>query len=138
MDCIFCKIVAGELPSYKVYEDGNVLAFLDIAPINKGHVLVIPKKHYETTLETPDELVTHLALTVKKIAAAVMHATGAHAVNIGINNGAESGQVVFHTHWHIMPRFSGDGYELWKGKDTAYGEGEANIIAQKIAEKLEK
>jgi len=136
MDCIFCKIIKGELPSYKIYEDDKILAFLDINPINKGHALVVPKEHYENTLETPDELLAHMAVVVKKISKAVMATTGAQACNIGINNGAESGQIVFHTHWHIMPRFKDDGYELWKGKDSAYVEGEANKIAKKIKQNL--
>ncbi|MFA5318200.1 MAG: HIT family protein [Patescibacteria group bacterium] len=135
-DCIFCKIIKGELPSYKIYEDDKVLVFLDINPINKGHALVVPKEHYESILETPDDLVQHIAVAVKKISKAVMGATGAHACNIGINNGAESGQIVFHTHWHIMPRFKGDGYELWKGKDSAYMAGEAEDTAERIKNAL--
>lgn len=131
-DCIFCKIIKGELPATKVYEDEKILAFLDIAPINKGHTLIIPKEHYKSTLETPDELIKNIAVTAKKIAKAIMDATGAHACNIGINNGAESGQVVFHTHWHIMPRFANDGYELWKGHDTEYKEDEIKEVAEKI------
>jgi len=136
-NCIFCKIIKGELPSYKVYEDHKIIAFLDIAPINRGHVLVIPKEHYEDTLETPDELLQTMALVVKKISKAVMIATGAHACNIGINNGAESGQIIFHTHWHIMPRFKGDGYELWKGHDTEYKDNEASEVAEKIKHNLQ-
>jgi len=130
--CIFCKIIAGELPSYKIYEDDKIMAFLDIAPVNKGHALVIPKEHYEDTLETPDELLKHMAVTIKKISKAIMKITGARACNIGMNNGAESGQVVFHTHWHIMPRFENDGYKLWQGKDAIYAAGEADRIANEI------
>ncbi|PIR93008.1 HIT family protein [Candidatus Falkowbacteria bacterium CG10_big_fil_rev_8_21_14_0_10_43_10] len=135
-DCVFCKIIKGELPSYKVYEDDLIMAFLDINPINKGHTLVVPKEHYKSTLETPDDLVKHLAVITNKISRAVLKATGARACNIGINNGAESGQIIFHTHWHIMPRFAGDGYELWKGKDTTYGEGEIESVAKKIADNI--
>ena len=137
MDCIFCKVIKGELPSHTVYEDDRVVAFLDIAPINKGHTLIVPKKHYENTLETPDELLQHIVLVTKKLSQAILAATGANACNIGINNGRESGQVVFHTHWHIMPRFTDDGYELWKGKDMTYVAGEeAAAVAQKITNLL--
>ena len=131
-DCLFCKIVRGKIPSYKVYEDDKVLAFLDINPINIGHTLVIPKEHFESTLETPDELIKHIAVVTKKIAIAVLAATGAKGCNIGINNGEVSGQDIFHTHWHIMPRFPNDGHELWQGKDTMYKEGEAEKLAEEI------
>ncbi len=131
-DCIFCKIAAGELPCYKVYEDDKILAFLDIHPINKGHTLIIPKEHYESSLGTPDELLKYIVVVAKKIALAVMKTTGALGCNIGINNGEASGQLVFHTHWHVMPRFANDGYELWHGKDTAYSEGEMESLATQI------
>jgi len=135
-DCIFCKIVKGEIPCNKVYEDDKILAFLDINPINKGHTLIIPKEHYESTLETPDELIKHIAVAVKRIAKAVLEATGAKGCNIGINNGEVSGQLIFHTHWHIMPRFPGDGHELWKGNDTAYAKGEVEKMAKNIKDKI--
>jgi len=135
-DCVFCKIINNELPANKIYEDEKIIAFLDIDPINKGHALLVPKQHYSSTLETPDQVVCNLAIMAKKIAKAIMRATGAHACNIGINNGKESGQVVFHTHWHIMPRFENDGYELWKGKDTTYVDGEAAQVAAKIKNNL--
>lgn len=117
MDCIFCKIIQGELPSYKVYEDERVLAFLDINPINPGHCMVIPKTHYENIFDAPEEVVVDLAKAVKKIAPGVSKAVGAKGFNLGVNNGVDAGQIVFHSHWHIMPRFPGDGHELWKGKE---------------------
>ncbi len=137
-ECIFCKIIKGEIPSYKVYEDDKIIAFLDINPTNKGHTLVAPKEHYENTLETSDKLVAHLAVVSKIISKAVIRATGTHACNIGINNGAESGQIIFHTHWHIIPRFANDGYQLWQGKDVIYAEGEAQEIAEKIKRKIKQ
>lgn len=129
-DCIFCKIISGEIPSYKVYEDDKVLAFLDINPINPGHTLLIPKEHYENTLETPDELLQHMLATVKKITPAILQAVGVEAWNLGVNSGKESGQIVFHTHWHIMPRFESDGHQHWHGKP--YQEGEAEEVTKKI------
>ena len=134
MSCIFCQIVAGEIPSYKVYEDDRVLAFLDIAPVNHGHVLVIPKQHYADLLELPEETLCLLAKAVKKIAPAVLTATGAKGFNLGLNNGEVAGQVVKHFHWHIMPRFPDDGHELWSG--GKYEAGEADEMAEKIKNNL--
>jgi len=129
-DCIFCKIIAGEIPANKVYKDDKVLAFLDITPVNPGHTLIIPKEHYDNFLALPDDLLCHLAQTVKKIAPAVLAATGASSFNLGLNNGKDAGQLVNHFHWHLMPRFAGDGRELWHG--GKYEPGEAEKIADKI------
>lgn len=115
-DCIFCKIVKGDIPSSKIYEDKDVLAFMDIVPVNQGHCLVIPKKHYEDILSTPDEELAKTMKVAKKVAHAVMEATSAQGFNLGVNNRKAAGQVVFHTHVHIMPRFQGDGLKLWPGK----------------------
>lgn len=136
MDCIFCKIISGELPSNKIYEDDLVMAFLDINPVNTGHTLVIPKKHYSNTLETPDELLQHLVIVVKRLANAIVKATGSGGCNISINNGEASGQIIFHAHWHIMPRFSNDGYELWRGRDMVYRDGQASNVVEKIKVEL--
>lgn len=130
MDCIFCQIVAGEIPAHKVYEDDDILAFLDITPVNPGHTLVIPKQHYASMLELPDELLCRLAQTVKKIAPAVLAAVNSDGFNLGLNNGPVSGQIVLHFHWHIMPRFNGDGFDLWHG--SKYQEGEAEAVMEKI------
>jgi len=134
MDCIFCKIAAGEIPSHKVYEDGEVLAFLDITPVNPGHTLVIPKSHYGNLLDLPEDLLCALAKAVKKITPAVLAGIGAPGFNLGLINGAVAGQAVDHVHFHIMPRFEGDGRQLWHGQ--AHKEGEAEKIAEKIKENL--
>lgn len=118
-DCIFCKIVAEEIPSYKVYEDEYVLAFLDIHPTNPGHTLVIPKAHHKDFLDTPAELQAKMIQVIGKIAPAIMKAVGAEAFNLGVNNGAVAGQIIFHTHFHIMPRFTADGHKLWHGKEMS-------------------
>ena len=117
MDCIFCKIVKGEIPSHKVYEDNYVLAFLDIHPVNPGHTLVIPKEHHTDLLDTPPDLLAKLLQTIVKIAPVITKAVGAAGFNLGVNNGAAAGQIIFHTHFHIMPRFSSDGHKLWQGRD---------------------
>jgi histidine triad (HIT) family protein len=134
MDCIFCKIVGGEIPSYKVYEDDKVLAFLDITPVNPGHTLVIPKKHYDNLVDMPDEEAKELLAAAKKIAVAVMAGTGAQGFNLNLNNGAVSGQLVGHVHFHIVPRFESDGRELWHGQ--AYADGEAQAVLEKIKSNL--
>ena len=121
-NCLFCKIVRGEIPAEKIYEDADTLAFLDIKPINKGHTLVIPKAHYQDTLEVPEELFMKMMATVKKIGHAFKDGLGITNFNIGMNNGAAAGQVVFHAHIHVMSRREGDGFELWKGSDYASGE----------------
>ena len=134
-DCIFCKIIAGEIPSYKIYEDRDSLAFLDITPINPGHTLVVPKAHYENLLVAPDELAGQLIKVIKKISPAILKGVGAKGFNLGLNAGADAGQVVPHLHWHIMPRFPNDNYELWRGKE--YPAGGAEETLKKIKEHLE-
>ncbi|MBU1164101.1 HIT family protein [Patescibacteria group bacterium] len=133
-DCIFCKIIAGEIPSNKIYEDEDVLAFLDIMPINPGHTLVIPKTHYTSVDDTPDKILEKLIVAVKKIGSAVKVGTGSPAYNIGLNNGKVAGQVVDHVHFHIMPRTADDGKEMWAG--GKYKEDEAESVAEKIKEAL--
>ena len=115
-DCIFCKIIKEEIPCAKVYENDEVLAFLDISPVNKGHVLVLPKKHFENIENLPDEILCEIARTIKKLSKAALKAVGADSFNLGLNNGKNAGQLVQHVHFHIMPRFENDGYKLWIGK----------------------
>lgn len=129
-DCIFCKIVVGEVPSEKVYEDSQVLAFLDISPITKGHVLIIPKGHYKDLIDVPAEVLCQVMTIAKKLAPQIVQAVGADAFNIGINNGKASGQVVFHVHVHIIPRSEYDNLKNWKGE--GYKEGEMKIYADKL------
>ena len=117
-NCIFCRIVKGELPGTRVYEDDDVLAFLDINPISPGHSLVIPKGHFETLLDLPEELGAKMAPALARIGRAVMAATGADGFNCLQNNFAASGQIVFHSHWHVIPRFEGDGLTQWPHKTT--------------------
>jgi histidine triad (HIT) family protein len=132
-NCIFCKIVKKELPCVKIYEDSNVLAFLDISPVNLGHTLVIPKKHFRNALDTPNKVILKLFKISKKIAKA-LRKSGAHGINISLNNEEASGQSVFHTHMHVIPRFLNDGHKTWKNKK--YKKGEADETAKKIISKL--
>lgn len=133
-DCIFCKIVKKEIPADVVYEDENFLGFLDITPVNPGHVLLIPKEHYENLYDMPDELLGKAGPLLKKLAIAVKKGVDAEGINIGMNNERPAGQLVFHAHFHIMPRFVDDGYEHWHG--SPYKEGEAKQTAQKIRGKI--
>lgn len=116
-DCIFCKIVNGDIPCAKIFEDDKLISFLDIGPANKGHALIVTKEHYETLLEVPDEVLTDLMNKAKKIARAMSSALGAEGFNVLMNNKEIAGQLVPHAHVHIIPRFSGDGINLnWKPK----------------------
>ncbi len=107
-DCIFCKIINGEIPSYKIYEDEECLVFLDINPINPGHALIIPKKHYKTIIDAPVKLVEHLMGVVKKISESVKNELEPFGINILQNNGVKAGQEIPHMHIHVIPRFEGD------------------------------
>ena len=107
-DCVFCAIAAGEIPSFKVYEDDLVLAYLDINPFTKGHVLVIPKAHSANLLETSDETLAAVIARVKKVAAHVKAALPCDGFNILQNNGEAAGQTVKHLHFHIVPRYGNE------------------------------
>lgn len=112
-DCIFCQIVSGQIPSSKVYEDEEVLAFLDITQVTKGHTLVIPKKHSRNMLEMDAESASSLFARVPKIAKQLQEKLGASGINIINNNEEAAGQTVFHTHVHLLPRFDeSDGLKL--------------------------
>ena len=120
--CIFCKIIKGEVPCDKIYEDENVLVFLDINPINKGHCLVVTKEHYETLLEIPEDESVYLFKALKKVSNALMKGLKADGFNIGMNNFSVAGQVVMHAHFHVIPRFKGDGLKHWPGKKFEEGD----------------
>ncbi len=109
MDCLFCKIVAGKIPSYKVYEDERFYAFLDIYPCSEGHTVVLPKKHHGRFTDMSQKDAADLFSTVNKISKVVEKNLGLEGMNIGINNGEIAGQTVPHVHVHIIPRRKGDG-----------------------------
>jgi histidine triad (HIT) family protein len=108
MASIFSRIVNGEIPAHKVYEDDQTLAFLDINPGARGHTLVIPKAEYPGLLDMPDELLAAVSQTTRRVARAITDALQPDGFNIVQNNGAAAGQVVFHFHVHIIPRWEGD------------------------------
>lgn len=129
-NCIFCKIAAKELPAVIVYEDETYLAFLDLHPVNRGHTLVIPKEHYPNFLVTPDDLACGTFKVAKKTAPAILAAVGATDFNLGVNNGPQAGQIIMHTHLHVIPRFAHDGHVMWHGTD--YAEGEMQAVGERI------
>ncbi|HFI0230755.1 TPA: HIT family protein [Streptococcus suis] len=112
-DCIFCKIVAGEIPASKVYEDDQVLAFLDITQVTKGHTLVIPKTHYRNVLDMDAEVAGQVFTVIPALARHLKEKLGASGLNIVNNNEEAAGQTVFHTHIHLLPRFDeSDGLDI--------------------------
>ncbi len=106
--CIFCKIVRGEIPSAKVFETNDAIAFLDIHPVNQGHVLLVPKHHHPHLVELPEPIASHIGSLLPRLCRAIQAATGADGFNVIINNGQAAGQTVDHGHWHIIPRFHND------------------------------
>lgn len=133
-DCIFCKIIAGELPSFKVYEDEKTIAFLDIRPVSAGHTLVAPKIHSHNIFDIAPEDWAATSETVRKLAIAIEKGVRADGVNIAMNNREHAGQVVPHPHVHIIPRFKGDGLKLMPQR--SYEKGEAETTLEKIRDAL--
>ncbi len=136
MDCIFCKIVAGEIPAVKVLDEEKVLAFMDINPASRGHMLVIPKHHAENILEISEADLSAVMSAVKRCAGAVKEVVGAEGITVLQLNGTASDQVVPHLHVHIMPRWEHDGmsvsqWEMGKGDIE-----ELQEIARKVRECL--
>lgn len=130
---LFEKIIAGEIPSVKIYEDDDTFAFLDINPNTKGHTLVIPKKPHENIFEIPQKDLHHLIDTVQKISNAVKVGMEADGINLIMNNGSAAEQEVFHAHIHVIPRHEND-----KGRlgHVTYDEGEMDQIAEEIKAEL--
>ncbi len=134
-ETVFAKILRGEIPCHKVYEDDQVLAFLDVGPLSTGHTLVIPKEPAETVDRLSDDAAAAIGRVLPRLCRAVMAATGATAYNILQNNGAAAHQAVFHVHFHIIPKLDSDGLGVgWKpGKlDPARGAELAAAIAAKL------
>lgn len=108
MASVFSQIVSGEIPATRVYEDADTLAFMDINPASRGHTLIIAKQEYARLLDVPPEIVAAVAKTVQRVARAIMTGLQADGFNVLQNDGAAAGQVVFHYHVHIIPRWQGD------------------------------
>lgn len=126
---IFGKILDGEIPCHRVYEDDHVLAFLDIGPLSRGHTLVIPKERKQHLHELSDESAAAVGRVLPRIARAVLKATGAKAYNVLQNNGSTAGQVVMHVHFHIIPRIGDRGLgAIWNPGELTDPEGLLNKI----------
>lgn len=130
-DCVFCKIIDGEIPSDKVYEDKNVVAFLDANPVSRGHTLVVPKKHVETIHE--GEGMDYMWEALLKVANAVEEAFDPEGINIDQNNGEAAGQEVFHLHFHVTPRYDGDELEISYNRSELEDGGE---VADRISSQI--
>ncbi|NDV20269.1 HIT domain-containing protein [Pseudodesulfovibrio sp. JC047] len=132
-DCVFCQIIAGKIPCAKVFESKTCFAFLDIAPVNAGHALVLPKGHYPTLMDIPAELGNDLLHALSVVGKAIMDVTKADGLNLMQNNYEAAGQLVNHAHYHLIPRFSDDGLRLWE--QTSYTDSdEMQRLATKIAD----
>jgi len=135
-DCLFCQIINDQVPASVIFENDNVIAFLDINPVNPGHTLIVPKNHSMNMLDQDDEILKEMIVVSKKVAQAILDSFEEYeAFNLELNNGRIAGQIVPHLHWHIVPRKSDDGLRHWPGKP--YAQGQAEEIADKIKIKLE-
>ena len=132
-DCVFCKIVRGEIPAAKVLETPTAIAFLDIHPIAAGHTLLATKEHYPTVSDVPAEVMGAVAKELPRLAQAVLKASGAPALNVIINSGRESGQEVPHLHFHLLPRQAGDAVRVRWPRQTYPGD-EMEQVRRRIAE----
>ena len=115
-NCLFCKIIKGEVPSYKIYEDEKTLAFLDVNPVSRGHTLVIPKKHTRNLFDISKEDLIAVSVVIKKVAQILKNKLGIDGINVLQANEEIAGQSVFHIHFHIIPRYKNDGLHLFPQK----------------------
>ncbi|MBN2422785.1 HIT family protein [Candidatus Woesearchaeota archaeon] len=134
-DCIFCKIIESKIPCSKIYENEQVLAFLDINPAAPGHTLVVPKKHSMNITDIDFNTLGQCIGAIKNLAPKIMKAVNATGFNIGMNNFKSSGQAVMHSHFHIIPRKENDGLML--PRQGKYKEGEIEEIKNKIIKELD-
>jgi histidine triad (HIT) family protein len=112
-ECIFCGIIRGTRPSIKIFEDDNMIAFMDYKPVTKGHILIAPKRHTELLTELEDSLAGDMIVLAKKVGKALKKSKlNCHAINYIMSDGAEAGQRIFHVHMHVIPRYRGDGFGL--------------------------
>jgi histidine triad (HIT) family protein len=131
-DCLFCKIINGDIPSKKVYEDDNVFAFLDINPKAPGHTMVIPKKHVSNILELQNDLVPGFFISAKKVIKMIYDSLNPDGFTLGFNQGEIAGQEVSHLHFHIIPRFENDGGSCIQGVVDNKPNESLDDIAEKI------
>ncbi|MEM2974047.1 MAG: HIT family protein [Candidatus Micrarchaeia archaeon] len=135
VECVFCKIIEGQIPSSVVFSDEHIMAFLDINPANKGHTLIMPKRHYNTFNDIPVKELSHLFEVVQRVSKAVEKGLAAEGYNILINNKKAAGQLVEHVHIHVIPRHKGDDMAVRLG--WSYKKYEGNEIKE-VADKIRK
>ncbi|MFD1029855.1 HIT family protein [Metaplanococcus flavidus] len=137
-NCIFCKIISGEIPSVKIYEDEHVFAFMDIMPLSKGHTLLIPKTHRESVYDLQEDEAAQLFSVVPKIASAINETFNPEGLNLLNNNGTKAGQSVFHFHLHFIPRYGeSDGFGAkWITKEKEYTTERIQELAEEVKTKL--
>jgi len=134
-NCIFCKIVAGQIPSKTVFATDKLIVFLDIGPLAEGHLLIIPREHYPTLVDMPGNLCGEMASALPRLGRALLRVTGAAGFNLLVNNGEVAGQEVAHVHWHLIPRASGDGLGYrWNPKP--YPQGRIDELAERFGQCL--
>lgn len=133
-DCLFCKIAQNKITAVKTYEDDETLAFMDIYPNTRGHMLVIPKDHFENIYGLPAEIAARVMITVQKLSVALKNAVDADGVNIVMNNESAAGQMIWHSHIHIIPRYNDD--KGYLGQKHIYITGEMEEIAEKVKAEL--
>jgi|CXWL01.1.fsa_nt_gi histidine triad (HIT) family protein len=133
-DTIFMKIIRREVPADIVYEDADTIAFLDVKPTAPGHMLVVPKKPVRNIFDVDDDTLAAVMRTVRKISPAVRDAVGAHGVHINSNHGSAAGQIVFHLHFHIIPRHDRNEFSFWPQHE--YPKSSAAVLAEKIRQAL--
>ncbi|GJM25303.1 MAG: hydrolase [Phycisphaerae bacterium] len=134
-DCVFCKIVAGEIPCHQIFSNDVVLAFLDIGPVSAGHVLLIPKRHCDSIVDLPSDVASAIGETLPRLARAVIDTVSADGLNVLQNNGECAGQVVNHAHFHLIPRTKDDGLG-YRWRSGEYRAGEAEQLCGKISGSL--
>ncbi len=135
-DCIFCQIIAEKLPSERILEDANTLAFLDINPVRPGHTLLVPKAHHETFLDLPAGILSDLASNAQKIARGLLRAGDTEGYNLFSNNHKCSGQAIPHFHFHVVPRRTGDGI-TFQWETGSYEEDDLKAWGKRIRDALE-
>ena len=133
--CIFCKIVQGQVPSARVLETDQALAFLDIHPVIPGHTLLVPKAHHAHLSDLPDSIAAHAGSLLPRLCRAIRAATGADGLNVIVNNGRAAGQTIDHCHWHIIPRFDDDAVD-WPWPHCQYSGDELSQMRFRIVREL--
>jgi histidine triad (HIT) family protein len=135
-NCIFCKIISGNLPAVQIYETPRVIAFLDVLPVQLGHALVVTKSHYVNLLDLPDDLFLEMGQVGRKVAQAFQEELRAEGFNLVMNNYEVAGQTVFHTHIHVIPRFADDGTRIIPQEKKKYESDGIVQMGRRLSEAL--